>query len=193
MPPPQRAPYQLCQRNSLQFRCRSTYTEFMFSSPRSPHDGVRARIRPRRSTTISRRPWASLAMIFVWTAAPAAAAACGVHCQSINVHACCQQHRMPMRNMPMPNMPMPHRHMTNLPMPNSCGAFVLEAASIPATVVPENRSASAFARIRAAGLSGAVSDLRAVPDYSSFAAASLAHSPSRMGLALAPSAIPLRI
>jgi len=127
-------------------------------------------------------------MVVLWTATPAVAAACGVHCQAVNLHACCQQHGMPMPNTPMPNTPAPHRHMTNPPMPGSCSAFGFEAASVSATVAPENLSPSVFARTGATSSSAAVSG-----SHSTSKAIQLASSANRGALAPAISAIPLRI
>lgn len=174
--------------NPLQFCNQNVYTGSMFSSPRSTHPGVRAARRLWLSVIMPRRPWAALAMIVLWTATPAVAVACGVHCQAVNLHACCQQRSTSMPNMPMPNTPAPHRQMTNIPMPGSCSAFGLEAASFSVTVVRENHSTSAFARIPAAGSSGAVSG-----SHSGSEVINPARSANRMALAPAASAIPLRI
>ena len=172
----------------LQFCSHSTYTGFMFSSLRSAYPGVRAARRLWQSVIASGRPWAALAMIVLWTAAPAVAAACSVHCQTVNLHACCQQHSASMPNMPMPNTPAPHRHMTNPPMSGSCSAFGFEAAFVSATVAPENPFASAFARTVAMSSFGAGSD-----SHSASKVIKLASSANRDALAPAISAVPLRI
>jgi len=178
----------------LQFCNQNAYTECMFSSPHSAQAGTRTARGSRLSMVMPRRPWAALAMIVVWIAAPTVAAACGVHCQTINLHACCQQRSMPMPSMPMPNTPASHRHMTNTPMPVSCGSAALEAASFSTTVSRENLSASAIARAAATNSSGAVGDSRAgLRSSLSTALTSSSRPTNRTALASAVSGVPLRI
>jgi len=166
----------------------------MFSSPRSAHPAIRAARGSRLSMIIPRRPWAALAMIVLWAAAPAVAAACSVHCQTVNLHACCQQRSTPMPNMPMPNMPVPHRHTTNPPVPASCSAFGLEVTSFSVAVNRENLSVSAFARAAATISSAALSGSHAGRGLSPLAeVSSVSRSANHMALAPAVSAIPLRI
>jgi len=187
----------MCQpssRNALRFCSHNAYTECMFSWPQSAHPSVRTACRLRQSVIMPRRPWAALAMIVLWTAAPAVAAACGVHCQTVKLHACCQQRDASMPNMPMPNMPTPHRRMTNPPMPASCGAFGLQEAAFSATVSRENLSVSAFARIAAPGSSAAVSSPPTSTDVSlSAALASISRLANRTVLGPAASGVSLRI
>jgi hypothetical protein len=166
----------------------------MFSSPRSTHPGVRAARNSRLSLIIPRRPWAALAMIVLWTAAPAFAAACGVHCHAVNLHACCQQRSMPMPNMPMSRIPLSHRDMTNTPMPASCNALVLEVASFSVTADSEELSASACARAAVTSSSAALSGSHAGRGSSSPPeVGGVSRSANRVALAPAVSAVPLRI